>query len=313
YRGGLRLEYLTLEEIALEDKTLCLSYPLSDDGLTESIRDIGIIQPLIVCAPKPYKVVTGFKRLESARSLGLKELPCIIIAETEQKNAMLMAVHDNISRGFNTVEKAHCIHKMMQIGFSEEEIYNIMSILGLGRHDAVMKNLIGVACAEKNLKDFIVRYRLSMKNIYYLLWFKPDERDSIIGFLSSVSFTDSLLREILQLLCLIRMKKGGLPLDELDMAGDAIEARKILKRHVNPGITFLEEEFKRLKQMCSFPKNIDIKIDPFFEKEYIDITIKARDSATIEDALRRISNALKDGYVEGIFGITKNRDYRDRD
>ncbi len=312
YRKLLRLEYIPLEDISINDQTFCLSYPLFDEVLTESIKDVGILQPLIVNLTKPYTLVVGFKRLESAISLGIKRLPCIII-EVGQKDAMLMAIHDNLARGFNLVEKALCVDKMIQTGFNIDEIYNLMSKMGLGRHESVVKSLIGIACSEKSLKDFIISHKLSMKNIDYLLWFDTHERDEIINFLSGVSFTDSLFREILQLLSIIKVKKGVLPLDELNKPGDAYEMRKILKRFVNPVITSLEEEFKRVRNLCLFPKNIDIKIDPFFEKEYIDVSIKAKDNVVLEDAIKKIDNALKKGYLEDIFGLTKNRIKRHRD
>ncbi len=308
----MRFEYILLEDISINDKTFCLSYPLFNEVLNESIKDMGILQPLIVNQTKPYTIVAGFKRIESAIFLGINRLPCLIV-DVGQKDAMLMAIHDNLARGFNMVEKALCVDKMIQMGFSIEEIYNLMSIMGLGRHESVIKSLIGIACSERSLKDFIISHKLSMKNIDYLLWFESQERDEIINLLSGVSFTDSLLREILQLLSLIKIKKGILPIDELNKTEDTYEMRKILKRFVNPVITSLEEEFKRIRNLCSFSRNIDIKIDPFFEKEYIDIVIKAKDNVDLEDAIKKIDNALKKGYMEGIFGITKNRIKRYRD
>lgn len=312
YRQRYYFEYIPIGDIITQDKTFCLSYPLSDDALTESIKRFGIIQPIIIFGPRPHTVITGFKRLESAISLGFKEIPCII-REVGQTEALLLSVNDNLARGFNIVEKAHCIDKMMQLGFSIAEIYDLMGVLGLGQHESVVKSLIGLAWAEDTLKDFAVRHRLSMKNIDYLLWFEPQEREKVIACLSSVSFTDSLLREILQMLSIIKVKKGSLPEGELDCVKDGYEIRKRLKSYINPGLLSLEKEFKKLMQSCGFPKNIDIKVDPFFEKEYIDIIIKADNVDKVEDGLKRIKENIEKGYLEGIFGLTKNRVCRDKD
>ncbi|HOJ71213.1 MAG TPA: ParB N-terminal domain-containing protein [Syntrophorhabdaceae bacterium] len=312
YRQRYYFEYIPIEDIVTQDRTFCLSYPLFDDILTESIRRFGIIQPIIVFDSEPYIVITGFKRLESALSLGFEEIPCII-RQVGQMDALLIAVNDNLTRGFNIVEKAHCVDKMMQLGFSMEEVYDLMGRIGLGRHESVVKSLIGLSWAETELKDFVLRHRLSMKNIDYLLWFDPNEREKIIAYLSGISFTDSLLREILEMLSLTKLKKGSLPEGELEGAKDAFEIRKRLKRYVNPGISSLDGEFKKLKESCGFPKNIDIKVDPFFEKEYIDIIIKADSLDKVRDGLKKIEGAIEKGYMEGIFGLTKSRIHRDED
>ncbi|MCX8111099.1 MAG: ParB N-terminal domain-containing protein [Syntrophorhabdaceae bacterium] len=306
------LEYIPVEDISINDRTFCLSYPITDIALKESIERFGIIQPLTVCGHKPYTVITGFKRLESALSLGFKELPCIV-REVGQIDALLIALYDNLSRGFNMVEKAHCIDKMMQLGFSMSEIYGLMGLLGLGQHESIVKSLIGLSLADNTLKDFVVKHRLSMKNIDYLLWFEPHERAKIIHYLSAISFTDSLLREILQMLSLIKIKRGSLLEEEIMEAQDAYEIRKRLKRYVNPGLSSLEEEFNSLMKLCGFPKNIDIKVDPFFEKEYIDIIIKADSLDKVRDGLKKIKDVIDRGFMEGLFDLAKNRICKDRD
>lgn len=304
YKKDKYFESLSIEEISLEDRTFCLSYPLHDERLADSIRRIGIVQPLILKDPSPYVVIAGFKRLEAALSVCFDKIPCII-KEIDKKESVLIAINDNLSRGFNVVEKALCIDRMMKAGFSMSEVYGIMDMLRLEPHQTIVEKMQKLADAEPSFKDFLVKKRVSMKNITSLLWFEPEERQIIIDALSRFSLTESLLRELLALLSLIKLKEGSLSKGELADSKDPYDLRDRLKVRTNPRLTMLSDGLKQIKQRCSLPKNIDIKVDPFFEKEYIEILIKAKDQEEVDNALKKLERTLKEGYIRGIFELTK--------
>lgn len=167
--------------------------------------------------------------------------------------------------------------------------------------------MIKIANSEKILKDFIVERNISLKNVDYLLWFEPEVRERIINLTGKFHFTESLLREILQMLTLIKIKTDDLPFEELHTLNNPFEIKEALKKRINPGIKKLEDEFKNIRRNLKLPDNVTIKIDPFFEKEYIDIMIKAKDKSELEVALKSLTENLKSKGMEAIFGITKNR------
>jgi len=63
---------------------------------------------------------------------------------------------------------------------------------------------------------------------------------------------------------------------------------------------------KEIKRQCAIPPNIDIKVDPFFEKEFIDILIKVRDTEEFGEALKKLTDILNNGHIGRIFGLAKN-------
>ena len=68
------------------------------DSLVESIREMGILEPLLVL-PKDngsFEVVAGHRRLKAARIAGLGEAPCIIVADAEEADAI--KIHENLER-----------------------------------------------------------------------------------------------------------------------------------------------------------------------------------------------------------------------
>ncbi|HOP85585.1 MAG TPA: ParB N-terminal domain-containing protein [Syntrophorhabdaceae bacterium] len=306
YRKQFNLKMVSIEEININDRSFCISYPDYNERLTASIKKIGIIQPLIVKNQSPFVVVSGFKRLKSAINLGMERVSCVIFDITDIE-ACIISINENLFREMNLVEKAHSINMALNFGFSMEEIYDVMEQIGMGRHENIVRKMIKIANSEEMLKDYIVEHNVSLKNVDYLLWFEPEDRERIMNLTGKIHFTESLLREILQMLTLIKIKTDDLPYEELNALNSPYEIKEMLKKRINPGIKKLEEEFKNLVRDFKLPNNVNIKIDPFFEKEYIDIMIKAKDTSELEGALKSLIEPLKSKDMEAIFGLTKNR------
>jgi len=112
--------------------------------LADSIREHGIIQPLIVRkAGKGYEIVAGERRYRAAREAGLKEVPCIVREINDREN-MLLAIIENMQReDLNPIEEAEGLHAMIQkyaltqeqvsqsVGKSRPYIANAIRLLGL--------------------------------------------------------------------------------------------------------------------------------------------------------------------------------------
>jgi ParB/RepB/Spo0J family partition protein len=69
------------------------------DDLVTSVRNHGIIQPLIVCPakdqPGKFLLVAGRRRLEAARRVGLKEIP-VIIRKVNDQEIFEISINENI-------------------------------------------------------------------------------------------------------------------------------------------------------------------------------------------------------------------------
>ncbi len=297
---------IPIDLIDVLDRRFCISYPLHDEALLSSVREIGIIQPVMLLDTTPYVVATGFKRIVSAGQLGLTEIPCVVVNISE-KDALLYAIHDNINRGLNIIEKSHCIEKMVRGGFAPKEIHAIMALLSLNIYEKIIDRLIAVANAEEVVKTFILLKNLSMKNIESLLRFNVEERAQIIDILTSLHTTESLVREILETLHIIKIKTGRIDFASIKETSGPEELRKKLKTMTHPILSSLEEKLREIKLLCSLPPGIDIKVDPFFEKEYIDILIRAKTEEEIKGALEKLSSVLGRGYIRSIFELTKGR------
>ena len=119
-----KMETVEIDKIHVNDRSFCVSYPLEDALLLASVAKFGVLVPLGLLRRERPVIVTGFKRLDAARRLGIDELPCVFL-DISERQALLTAIHDNMARPLNTVEKALCVDKMLAAGFEVEEVYEV--------------------------------------------------------------------------------------------------------------------------------------------------------------------------------------------
>ena len=113
--------------------------------LADSIREEGIIQPIIVRpADNGYEIVSGERRYRAAREAGLKEVPCIVRRLSDQKTSLLALVENMQREDLNPVEEAEGLRDMIakyaltqaqvsqSVGKSRPYIANSIRLLGLG-------------------------------------------------------------------------------------------------------------------------------------------------------------------------------------
>jgi ParB family chromosome partitioning protein len=83
--------------------------------LKESIRQYGIIQPLILTKTAAgYELIAGERRLRAAKELGLKTVPAII-READEQQKLEVALIENLQReDLNPIETALAYKKLME-------------------------------------------------------------------------------------------------------------------------------------------------------------------------------------------------------
>ncbi|MEK7642912.1 MAG: ParB/RepB/Spo0J family partition protein [Patescibacteria group bacterium] len=135
-------------------------------GLAESIRQYGILQPLVVTRVEretetgmhvEYELVAGERRFRASKMIGLLEVPVIIRKEEPARVRLELAIVENVQRqDLNAVERAKAYKRLMdeftldykeialRIGKSREAIANTIRILMLPDEmkDAVAAGLI---------------------------------------------------------------------------------------------------------------------------------------------------------------------------
>lgn len=92
--------------------------------LAESIRQFGVLQPLIVQKRKDYyEIIAGERRWRAAKLAGLKEVP-VVIRDMSEQEIMEISLIENIQReNLNPIEEAAAYKKLLEeFGLKQEEV-----------------------------------------------------------------------------------------------------------------------------------------------------------------------------------------------
>jgi len=128
-RGHRRLPTGSLRPNARNPRRIFSNTEL--DELVASLRERGIIQPIIVRAMRgvadAYEIVAGERRWRAAQRAGLHEVPVVIIEATDAE-ALQLAIIENVQRAdLNPLEEADGYQALMnEFGNSQEEIAKII-------------------------------------------------------------------------------------------------------------------------------------------------------------------------------------------
>ncbi len=88
--------------------------PEALEELTNSIREHGILQPLIVTVTdEGYQLIAGERRLRSAQLIGLNTVPVIVRKAEEQEKLELALVENLQRRNLNPIEEAIAFQRLI--------------------------------------------------------------------------------------------------------------------------------------------------------------------------------------------------------
>ncbi len=126
--------------------------------LMDSIREHGIIQPLIVRMRNgKHELIAGERRWRAARELGLAEVP-VILREASDKDVLEMALIENIQRaGLNPIEEAQAYQRLSkEFNLRQEDIAQ-----RVGKNRATVANAIRLLELPSDVQQHLREGRLS--------------------------------------------------------------------------------------------------------------------------------------------------------
>ena len=131
------------------------------DELAASLRERGIIQPIVVRALRGvaggYEIVAGERRWRAAQRAGLHEVPVVIIEATDAE-ALQLAIIENVQRAdLNPLEEAEGYRALIdEFGNSQDEIAKIV-----GKSRSYVANTLRLLKLPDPVKAYIHSGKLS--------------------------------------------------------------------------------------------------------------------------------------------------------
>lgn len=134
--------------------------------LADSIREKGIIEPLIVRrSENGYELIAGERRWRAARLAGLKEVPVLVRDATEEESLEL-AIIENIQRAdLNPIEEALAYKSLMErFSLSQDD-----TAKKVGKERATVANYLRLLKLAPEVKDELQKGAISMGHAKVLL------------------------------------------------------------------------------------------------------------------------------------------------
>jgi len=214
------------------------------EELVNSIKEYGIIQPLIVnkISEDEYELIAGERRLRAAKILKLEKIPAIIrSAETSQK--LELSLIENIQRkDLNPMERARAYQRLIdEFNFIQEEVAK-----KIGKARATVANTLRLLTLPVPIQKAIEEEKISEGHAKILLSLDSPEKQE--AMLRRILGTGMTVRETRQLVVLKRkrpvFKDPVLRLKE-EKLQESLGTKVIIKKRGKKGkiiIEFYSEE-----------------------------------------------------------------------
>mgnify|MGYP005878147985 FL=1 len=183
--------------------------------LADSIKEFGIVQPLVVRKKgEAFELVAGERRLRAAKLAGLANVP-VVIKDYDDTKMMEIALIENIQRhDLNPIEEAQGLRRLMsEFKLTQEQVAE-----KVGRSRVAVTNILRLLNLPQEIQSEIINGTLTMGQAKQLLGLSKKEQQlevakSIIANGWSSRMTEEVVR---------KLKEGK----QLKIVREIIEAEK---------------------------------------------------------------------------------------
>lgn len=171
------------------------------DGLAVSIKDKGVLLPLLVRREgRGYRLIAGERRWRAAQRAGLKEVP-VLVDEADDDEAFELALIENIQReDLNPIEEAQAYDRLMEIhGCTQAQLAT-----RVGKERSTVANALRLLKLPPGAREAVLDGRLSMGHARALLALEGESLEraarQVLAESLNVRQAEALVREL---------KRGG--------------------------------------------------------------------------------------------------------
>jgi ParB family transcriptional regulator, chromosome partitioning protein len=198
--GGLKFEELPTSAIRPNTRQPRRSFP--EAGIKElaaSIREVGILQPLVVrSTSEGFELIAGERRLRAAKEAGLDRVP-VLIRQAEENESVQLALVENLQReDLNPLETAAAYQALMEgFGLTKEQLAH-----RLGKSRAAVTNTLRLAQLPDAVRTLLADGQLTEGHARALLGLETEEQmvelaQRVQAEKLSVRRTEEIVREYL--------------------------------------------------------------------------------------------------------------------
>ena len=140
---------------------------LALNDLVESIREKGVLQPLLV-RPNPkkkgeYEIIAGERRFRASKKAGLTQVP-VLIKDFDDKTALEVALIENLQReDLNAIEEAEAYVRLLkEFEYTQEELSRVV-----GKSRSYVANMMRLLDLPTSVKKMLSEKQMLHINVFY--------------------------------------------------------------------------------------------------------------------------------------------------
>ena len=198
--GGLKFEELPVSALRPNSRQPRTNFP--EAGIRElaaSIKEVGILQPLVVRpTPGGFELIAGERRLRAAKEAGLERVP-VLIRQAGEDESMELALVENLQReNLSPLETAAAYQALMDgFGLTRERLAR-----RLGKSRTAVTNTLRLVHLPERIQALLNDGKLSEGHARALLGLDTEEQmtrlaQRVVDEKLSVRKTEELVREML--------------------------------------------------------------------------------------------------------------------
>tara|TARA_B100001057_G_scaffold157653_1_gene158351 strand:- start:7514 stop:8359 length:846 start_codon:yes stop_codon:yes gene_type:complete len=204
------------------------------DDLTSSIKERGVIQPIIVRKFREengkFEIIAGERRWLAARKAGLHDIP-VVVTEADDLKSLEFAIVENVQRhDLNPLEEAQGYKRLIdEFGYDQAKVSKF-----IGKSRSYITNSLRILNLPKNVLDLIESKKISFGHAKILVGLENASSiaDKIVEKKLSVRQTESFVK-------LFKVKKTSKTLKDTNIVSlenkitDSIGLNVIIKNKKN--------------------------------------------------------------------------------
>ncbi|MGM9937673.1 MAG: ParB/RepB/Spo0J family partition protein [Candidatus Ornithomonoglobus sp.] len=142
------------------------------EALTESIKEHGVIQPIIVVPNGDmYRIVAGERRWRAAKKAGLTEIPVVIRDYTDIEIAQISLIENLQRENLNPIEEALGYRTLIdEYNMTQEEVSKT-----IGKSRSAVANSIRLLSLDENIRQKLISGEISSGHARALLSIEDSE------------------------------------------------------------------------------------------------------------------------------------------
>ena len=308
---------IPVSEIDVEDQTYRITTRPCTEDLANSILQSGVINAPIIFGEAPgFTIISGFRRIDACRTLGMTRIDArIILPEISEAVLAHIAITENsFQRPLNLIEQSRCMALLARWHQTPEEMSIAASRLGLPSHPNMVSKLEKLIGLPKQVQDAICSDMVSLPIATLLLQVEPATAVGFTNLFVQLKLGVNHQREILELTREIALREN-ISMDEVLSGADwahfrddpdmdkGLKMQKLmsyLKNRRYPEKSAMEDEFREHVKRLKLGNGVFLKHPKDFEGRTFSLIFHFDNLNLLKEKSPVLDKIVNDHYLKNL-------------